>query len=165
MRDGSPVSAATTRDKFGNVEFGAMGGNSVAMILHRMISDRFGWRGEFQVTESLMMCAADRAVKLDIDEAFGCGRKAVQLAQRGHGNVMVCIKRLSRPGEPYRSGFDTIPLQDVANKERPMPDRYISKDGLFVTKAFLDYVRPLVGELPTYADLATTRAKPSTARS
>lgn len=165
MRDGSPVSAATTRDKFGNVEFGAMGGNSVAMILHRMIGDRFGWRGEFQVTESLMMCAADRAVKLDIDEAFGCGRKAVQLAQRGHGNVMVCLKRLSRPGEPYRSSFDTIPLQDVANKERPMPDRYISKDGLFVTKAFLDYVRPLVGALPTYADLATTRAKPSTVRS
>lgn len=78
---------------------------------------------------------------------------------------MVCIKRLSRSGEPYRSGYDTIPLQDVANKERPMPDRYISKDGLFVTKAFLEYVRPLVGELPEYADLSTRRAKPQAVRS
>ena len=164
-RDGTPVSAATTRDKFGNTEFGAMGGTSAAMMLHKMIGDRFGWRGEFQVTESLMMCADDRAVKLDINEAYGCGRKAVQLAQHGRGDVMVCIKRLSRSGEPYRSGYDTIPLQDVANKERPMPDRYISKDGLFVTKAFLEYVRPLVGELPGYADLSTRRAKPQAVRS
>jgi len=159
-RDGTPVSAATTRDKFGNVEFGAMGGTSAAMMLHKMIGDRFGWRGEFQVTESLMMCADDRAVKLDVNEAYGCGRKAVQLAQGGHGGVMVCLKRLSQPGEPYRSGYDTIPLQGVANKERPMPDRYISKDGLFVTKAFLDYIRPLVGALPKYADLSMKRAKP-----
>jgi len=159
-RDGTPVSAAHTRDRFGNVEFGAMGGTSVAMMLHRMISERFGWRGEFQVTESLLMCGHDRAVKLDIREAYGCGRRAVQLAQRGHGDVMVCLQRLSRPDEPYRCGYDTIPLKDVANRERPMPGRYISKDGLFVTKAFLDYVRPLVGPLPEFAELPTNRAKP-----
>ena len=63
--DGSPVSVSQTRDKFGNVEFGAMGGTSAAMILHRIIANEFGWRGEFQVTESLSMCAADRGVKLD----------------------------------------------------------------------------------------------------
>ncbi|MEK6238699.1 MAG: diphosphate--fructose-6-phosphate 1-phosphotransferase, partial [Planctomycetales bacterium] len=78
--DGSPVSASVTTDKFENVEFGAMGGTSAAMILHKIVSDEFGWRGEFQVTESLQMCAADRAVPLDVKEAFGCGRKAVRLA-------------------------------------------------------------------------------------
>ncbi len=46
-----------------------------------------------------------------------------------------------------------------------MPDRYISKYGLYVTKAFLEYVRPLVGELPEYADLSTRRAKPQAVRS
>ena len=158
--DGTPVSASETRDKFNNVEFGAMGGTSAAMILHRIISDRFGWRGEFQVTESLQMCAADRAVKLDIDEAYGCGREAVKLAEKGSNGVMVTIERVSKPGEPYRSAFGTIPLKDVANFERPMPDHFISKDGMFVTKAFLDYAAPLVGELPTYANLTIRRAKP-----
>jgi ATP-dependent phosphofructokinase / diphosphate-dependent phosphofructokinase len=157
--DGTPVSASETRDKFNNVEFGAMGGTSAAMILHRIISDRFGWRGEFQVTESLQMCAADRAVKLDIDEAYGCGREAVKLAEKGGSGVMVTIERVSKPGEPYRSVFGTIPLKDVANFERPMPDNFISRDGLFVTKAFLDYVAPLVGDLPTYANLTIRRAK------
>ena len=63
--DGTPVSASKVTDKFSNVEFGAMGGTSAAMMLHRMIANAFGWRGEFQVTESLQMCAADRAVKPD----------------------------------------------------------------------------------------------------
>ena len=96
--DGTPVSASRTRDRFNNVEFGAMGGTSAAMMLHKMIGDEFGWRGEFQVTESLQMSAADRAVKLDRDEAYGCGEQAVALATAGTSGVMVTIKRSSKPG-------------------------------------------------------------------
>lgn len=158
--DGNPVSVSQTRDKFGNVEFGAMGGTSAAMVLHRMVSDEFGWRGEFQVTESLPMCAADRGVKLDFDEAFACGQQAVKLALKGQGGVMVTMNRLNKPSEKYQIGFGTISLSEVANHERPMPPQYISKDGFGVTKAFLDYARPLVGSLPTYSALAAKRAKP-----
>lgn len=158
--DGTPVSASQTRDKFSNVEFGAMGGTSAAMMLHRMIASEFGWRGEFQVTESLQMCAADRAVKLDIDEAYGCGRQAVSLAQKGDSGVMVTITRDSKPGQRYKRGFGTIDLAKVANAERPMPNKFITKNGLFVTKAFLDYARPLVGPLPKYGSLKIKRAKP-----
>lgn len=148
--DGTAVSASSTLDRFGNVEFGAMGGTSAAMFLHQMISTEFGWRGEFQIVESLQMCAADRTVKLDQDEAYRCGRKAVELAASGTSGVMVTIERLSKSGESYRSGFGTVSLSKVANAARPMPRRFISKDGMFVTKAFLDYVRPLVGELPEF---------------
>ena len=155
----SPVSVSQTKDKFGNVEFGAMGGTSVAMILHRIISDAFGWRGEFQVSESLPMCAADRGTKLDFDEAFACGKQADKLALRGENGVMVTMKRVNKPSEPYRIDFGTIALSEVANHERPMPDNYITKDGFGVTKAFLDYAAPLVGSLPTYATLAAKRAK------
>jgi len=162
--DGSPVSASGTRDKFGNVEFGAMGGTSAAMMLHTMIGDEFGWRGEFQVTESLQMCAADRAVKLDIDEAFGCGVEAVRLAGEGTSGVMVTIERTSKRGEPYASGFGTIELGKVANEERPLPAKFITKDGMSVTRSFLDYARPLIGELPEYFRVETRRAKPPAAR-
>ena len=157
--DGTPVSASQTRDKFNNIEFGAMGGTSAAMMLHQMIKAKFNWRGEFQVTESLQMCAADRGTKLDFDEAYGCGKRAVELAQRGISGVMVTIQRLNKKGQPYKSGFGTIPLGEVANAARPMPDKFISKDGLFVTPAFLDYARPLVGKLPAYATLTIKKAK------
>jgi ATP-dependent phosphofructokinase / diphosphate-dependent phosphofructokinase len=158
--DGTPVSVSQTRDKFGNVEFGAMGGTSAAMMLHRLICDEFGWRGEFQVTESLPMCSADRGVKLDFDEAFACGQQAVKLATTGVGGVMVTMNRRNQPREKYEIDFGTISLSEVANHERPMPDSFISADGFGVTEGFLDYISPLVGELPTYATFAANRAKP-----
>jgi len=151
--DGSPVSASQTKDRFANVEFGAMGGTSAAMILHRIISDEFGWRGEFQVCESLQMCAADRAVKLDYKEAYACGKQAVKLALQGKDGVMVTLDRVSKTNQPYRTEFGTEPLKNVANHERPMPDRFIAKSGMDVTKAFMNYVTPLIGELPVYQSL------------
>jgi 6-phosphofructokinase 1 len=157
--DGTPVSASTTTDKFSNVEFGAMGGTSAAMMLHRMLTNTFGWRGEFEVTESLQMCAADRAVKRDIDEAYACGRQAVKLAEAGHGGVMITIERANKRGQAYKASFGTIPLKKVAINARPMDDKYIGKDGMSVTKAFYDYAAPLVGELPQYASLTIKKAK------
>lgn len=156
--DGTPVSASTTTDNFENVEFGAMGGASAAMILHRIIADEFDWRGEFQVTESLQMSAADRAVKRDVDEAWACGKNAVKRALKGQSGVMVTIERAR--GKQYKAEFGTIPLDEVANRERPIPDSYIAEGGMDVTSEFLKYARPLVGELPAYANLKIKRARP-----
>ncbi len=146
--DGTPVSASQTKDKFNNVEFGAMGGTSAAMALHQMIADEFGFRGEFQVTESLPMCAADRAVQQDIDEAFMAGQKAVELAKDGTTGVMVSLVRSCNA--PYECTTGTAPLSDVAVEAKPMPDEYINADGDFVTDAFMDYIRPLIGDMPKY---------------
>ena len=149
--DGTPVSASRTKDKFANVEYGAMGGVSVAIRLHAMISEAFGWRGEFQITESLPMSAIDRAVQQDLDEAYMCGRAAVGLAAEGRGGVMVTLVR--EGNDPYRCTTGTAPLSDVAVRARPMPDEFINDAGNYPTEAFLDYARPLVGELPEFADL------------
>jgi len=158
--DGSPVSASETKDKFGNVEFGAMGGTSVAMVLHRIVSQEFGWRGEFQVIESLPMCAADRGVKLDFQEAYACGKQAVRLALKGQGGVMVTMQRTNAGKQPYKIGFGTIPLKEVANHERPLPDEFLADNGLDITPAFLKYLSPLIGELPQYVSLAGKKARP-----
>lgn len=149
--DGTPVSASRTTDKFANVEFGAMGGASVGMQLHRMVSDSFGWRGEFQITESLPMCAIDRAVESDLTEAYDCGREAARLAGEGATGVMVAIVRES--DHPYRSSLGTAPLEDVAVRAKPMPDAMINEAGNFPSETFLEYLRPLVGEMPEYAEL------------
>jgi len=45
----------------------------------------------------------------------------------------------------------------VAAKAKPMPDEYINQDANYVTDAFLEYLRPLVGELPEYTRLAGAR--------
>ncbi|MDD5459147.1 MAG: diphosphate--fructose-6-phosphate 1-phosphotransferase [Phycisphaerae bacterium] len=149
--DRTPVSASQTKDKFNNVEFGAMGGMSAAMSLHRMISNEFGFRGEFQITESLPMCAADRAVGLDIDEAFMCGLRAVELAAAGVTGVMVTLER--QAGSDYICTTGTAPLKEVAVRAKPMPDEYINNEGNFINDKFMEYIKPLIGPLPSYTNL------------
>lgn len=148
---GQPVSASTTKDKFANVEFGAMGGASVAMQIHSILHKELGWRGEFQVTESLPMCGADRASAVDVREAAACGRKAVSLAASGKSGVMVSMVR--KKGKKYQISYETAPLSEVAVKAKAMPAKMISKNGMYVTKAFIDYAKPLVGDMPEYARL------------
>lgn len=149
--DGTPVSASQTEDKFKNIEFGAMGGASVGLNLHKMISEEFGFRGEFQITESLIMSAMDRAVPVDLEEAFVCGKEAVALAEKGETGYMVSINRLSN--NPYIVEYGKALLNDVAVKAKPMPDEYFNAEGNFVSPAFIDYIKPLVGDLPEFVRL------------
>ncbi len=151
FEDGTPVSASATADKFNNVEFGAMGGTSAAMALHKMITTEFNFRGEFQITESLPMCAADRAEQQDIDEAVACGQAVIELAKQGKTGLMVTLER------PVEGGYSTLtgsaPLKEVAVRAKPMPDEYINEDGNFVTPAFMDYIKPLMSDLPRFTTL------------
>ncbi|UCF43090.1 MAG: 6-phosphofructokinase [Planctomycetota bacterium] len=154
--DGRPVSASEVTDKFDNVEFGAMGGVSAATALHRIISDEFGFRGEFEITESLPMSAADRTSQIDVEEAYMCGKAAVELAKQGKTSLMVTLER--KAGGKYQCTTGTIGLAEVAIKSKPMPDEFINAEGNFVTEAFRDYLRPLIGELPQYSTLQCHKA-------
>ncbi len=149
--DGTPVSASQTTDRFDNVEFGAMGGGSVALNLHRMITSEFGFRGEFQITESLPMCAADRAVARDREAAYACGQEAVCRGSEDVTGVMVTIMESNEADVAWPTG--TIPLDHVARQTRPVPDDYLSSDGTDVTEAFVRYAAPLVGPMPEYIRL------------
>jgi ATP-dependent phosphofructokinase / diphosphate-dependent phosphofructokinase len=155
--DGTPVSASTTKDKFNNTEFGAMGGASVATSLHRMITDEFGYRGEFQITESLIMCDFVRASLVDLEEAYQCGVEAVKLASGDQSGVMVSIKRLSNT--PYEVKYGVVPLREVAVSAKPMPVEYFNAEGNHVSPLFIDYMKPLAGEIPEFVRLEKIFAK------
>ncbi len=149
--DGTPVSASVVKDKFSNTEFGAMGGASVAVTLHGMISSEFGIRGEFQVPESLIMSDFVRALPTDLDEAWQCGVEAVRMAGRGETGYMVTIDRIS--DDPYEIRYGKIPLGEVAIAARPMPGEYFNEAGNFVSDEFIRYMKPLTGELPDFVRL------------
>ena len=155
--DGTPVSASVTKDKFNNTEFGAMGGASVATNLHKMIVDEFGYRGEFQITESLVMSDFVRASETDLEEAFECGVEAVKLAEEGESGVMVTIERVSN--KPYKIKFGKAPLKEVAISAKPMPLNYFNEEGNYVSSKFIEYIKPLVGELPKFVRLEKIYAK------
>lgn len=150
--DGTPVSASQDADKFGNTEFGAMGGASVGLNVHKLLSNKLGLRGEFQITESLIMSAIDRAIPEDLQRAFDCGVKAVELAAAGTSAVMVTIERVEKEGN-ISFQYGTAPLSSVAVRAKSMPEDYINEEGNFVTDKFLDYIKPLIPELPAFTRL------------
>jgi 6-phosphofructokinase 1 len=152
--DGTPVSASRTKDKFSNIEFGAMGGVSVATNLHKMINQAFGYRGEFQITESLIMCDFVRALQTDLDEAYMCGREAVKLAGQELSGYMVSINRVA--DEPYSVVYGKVPLKEVARAAKPMPADYFNDGKNFVSPGFIKYMKPLSGDLPSFVELEKT---------
>ncbi|MBI9102170.1 MAG: diphosphate--fructose-6-phosphate 1-phosphotransferase [Spirochaetales bacterium] len=155
--DGSPVSAASSKDKFNNTEFGAMGGSSVGLNVHRIVREATGWRGEFQITESLNMSAIDRAVPEDLKQAFECGEEAVKLAEEGNSGYMVTIERIK--GTPVQFKYGSTELSKVAVRAKSMPEDFITPRGNDVTEKLLEYMRPLVPDLPAYVELKKVFAK------
>ena len=155
--DRSFVASLHVQDDFSDMEFGAMGGGSAALNLHKLIHKKTNYRGEFQITESLSMCAIDRASKIDLEEAYTCGVKAIKLAEEDASGIMVSINRIS--SSPYKIELSTVPLDKVALNIKPMDDKYINVQGNFVTAKYIDYIKPLVGELPEYSELKYARAR------
>jgi 6-phosphofructokinase 1 len=149
--DKSFVASLQVQDIFSDMEFGAMGGGSAALNLHKIISQETKYRGEFQITESLSMCAIDRASKIDLQEAYDCGVKAIQLAEEGASGIMISIHRIS--SSPYQVELKTVSLDKVAVHIKPMDDKYINTPGNFVTDEYIEYIKPLVGELPRHSEL------------
>jgi 6-phosphofructokinase 1 len=45
----------------------------------------------------------------------------------------------------YATGYELLPLADVAGKTRVMDDAFIADNGSDVTEAFASYLRPLLG--------------------
>jgi 6-phosphofructokinase 1 len=93
------------------------------------------------------------ASEVDVEEAGMVGYAAVQaalMAAKGIDGVPVkgTIGIGRAKGKTYKPQFMALPAQAAAKYTRSVPDKFIAKNGHDVTKAFIDYAKPLVGDLP-----------------
>jgi 6-phosphofructokinase 1 len=119
-----------------------------------------GYKYHYAVADYLQRSARHLASATDVKHAMAVGEAAVKMAVAGETAVMPVIKRIS--DNPYRWKIEKAPLSRIANKEKMLPRRYISKDGFSITAAARRYLQPLiVGEdyppyingLPKYVKL------------
>ena len=89
--------------------------------------------------------------EVDVKEAMDQGIYAVQAALRGENGVMSALRRISN--DPYGCEIVSVPIDQVGGVEKKIPRHMINERGNDVTQAFVEYVKPLVGEMPTYIDL------------
>jgi len=160
--NGKFLAEAGTRDAFGHAQLGG-----VAPVVAQMVRDKLGYKYHYAVADYLQRSARHIASKTDVEQAYAVGKAAVQFALQGKTDVMPVIKRVS--DSPYRWKIESAPLSRIANKEKMLPRRYITKDGFGITAAGRRYLEPLIrGEdyppyingLPKYVTLKNAPVKP-----
>ncbi len=143
---GNPIATTGEKDSHGNLQLsgtGALGDTLSALVKEalpkgtRVRADTFGY-----LQRSFPTIVSD----VDAKEARDVGEFAVNHAVSSVENGSVAIKRES--SNPYSSSYFITPLSTVAREATSMKDEYINDKGNDVTQAWLDYVAPLVGELP-----------------
>jgi 6-phosphofructokinase len=154
--DGHFLAEQGTKDAFGHAQLGG-----AAPVLAAMVRDKLKLKFHWAVADYLQRAARHLASKTDVEQAYAVGKKAVELALKGHNAVMPTIERVS--DAPYRWRVGSAELAKVANVEKFMPRDFITKDGFGITDKCKRYLRPLIaGEdypkygkdgLPVYATL------------
>lgn len=148
-RDGIPMGAklgSGEKDSHGNVQMSGTGalGDALSRLLKerakigRVRADTFGY---------LQRSFPGVASKVDQQEGYMAGKAAVKAAMAGKltkGTIAI----LRSSSRRYRVAFAPMPIAAAAKFTRSVPKEYIAKNGHDVTAAFLDYARPIVGELP-----------------
>ena len=138
--------AGGEKDSHGNVQMSGTGalGDHLAKYLKstgkvtRVRADTFGY---------LQRSFPGIASKVDQSEARAAGMAAVKAALKGEltkGTIAI----LRAKGRKYQAAFAPQPIANAAKFTRSVPKEFIARNGHDVTQAFLDYARPLVGELP-----------------
>ncbi|MFT7671499.1 MAG: 6-phosphofructokinase [Planctomycetota bacterium] len=140
-------------DSHGNVQLsgsGALGDFLAAEIKAKLGSDL---RVRADTFGYLQRSFAGYVSEVDAVEAREVGRRAVKAAVSGefpHGSVY--IQRHGAAGE-YEASFEVTELKNVAKETRHMEDGFLKGDN-DIDPSFLDYVRPLVGKMPSAARLS-----------
>ena len=152
-KDGIPIGAKLAdgeKDSHGNVQMSGTGalGDALAKLLKakagvkRVRADTFGY---------LQRSFPGVASWQDQWEAKGAGWCAVigSLLAKAQGIFSGTIGIERKKTKKYGVNFVYRPIADAAKFTRSVPKEYIAKNGHDVTSAFIDYAKPIVGELPT----------------
>ncbi|MEY2954185.1 MAG: hypothetical protein RLZZ401_2272, partial [Pseudomonadota bacterium] len=131
--DGKFLAEQGTRDAFGHAQLGG-----AAPVVANMVKQVLGHKFHWAVADYLQRSARHIASKTDVKQAYELGKKAVQLALKGHNAVMPTIDRVS--DSPYRYKIGSAPLSQVANVEKFMPRDFITQDGFGITEKCRRYL-------------------------
>jgi 6-phosphofructokinase 1 len=160
--NGQFLAGIGTKDAFGHAQLGG-----VAPAIATIVRDSLGYKYHYAIADYLQRSARHIASKVDVDQAYAVGKKAVEFALAGKNAVMPTIVRES--DQPYRWSIGEVGLSRVANREKMMPKRFIRADGFGVTAACRRYLEPLIrGEdyppyrngVPNYTTLKSVPVAP-----
>ena len=124
-------------DAFGHpIHFGT------GKVLENICKEHFGCKVRSIELNVLQRCAMHIASKTDIQESKMLGMTACRCALQGKSGLMASVERLS--SYPYQVRYTAIPVCEVSNQEKKVPDDYINEAGNDVTEKMMEYLKPLI---------------------
>jgi 6-phosphofructokinase 1 len=147
--EGVPVAAmfaAGEKDSHGNLQLSGSGALGDFLAGHlksnagisRVRADTFGY---------LQRSFPGVVSQVDSEEAFAAGAAAVKAALKGElAKGTIAIVRAE--GKRYQVAFAPVPIAEAAKYTRSVPHEYIARNGHDVTAKFIEWAKPIVGELP-----------------
>jgi len=125
---------------------------NVAELLCREIAARLKLKSRYDKPGTIQRVAGALVSVTDRAEAAIVGQMAVRYAVNGASDKMVTLLRGG--DNPYSCTTGLVDLEAVANAEKLVPAEFINEAGNDVTRAFVEYARPLIGgPLPAYGYL------------
>ena len=124
-------------DAFGHKQL-----QGTAAYLANFLAAEIGCKTRSVEFSTLQRSASHIASRVDIDEAFMVGGAAVKAADEGDTGKMVVIDRIA--DDPYMSSAGIYDVHRIANEEKLVPREWMNREADYVTKDFVDYVKPLI---------------------
>ena len=142
-KDGKYISASSSAvDQFGHSQLSGAG-----KTLEYFLKEHLDVKVRSVELNVLQRCASHIASKTDLEESFGLGEKAVELAAAGKNAVMLTLLRTGN--DPYTVTYGSSPVCDIANLAKEVPASFINERGNNLTEEMINYLRPLIqGEMP-----------------
>ena len=132
-------------------DFGHEYHDGPARYLAALVSRSLGVRARYEKPGTIQRSFVWASSESDIREAEMAGRDAVSAAREGVRDAIITLERRETPD--YRCETGLAPLDAVGGKVRPMPKEFLSPADNFVTDAFIQYLKPLAGDIPRFARL------------
>ena len=149
---GNLIGAGEEKDSHGNVQLSGTGvlGDLLTATIKRELGEKLRVRADTFGYLQRSFAAAVSAV--DAKEARRVGERAAEVALQGkRASGTVSIRRKQR--QQYAVTYEVSELARVAKEQRRLDERFLegSND---VSRAFTEWLRPLVGKLPRMARLS-----------
>jgi 6-phosphofructokinase len=140
--EGKFISELGLTDAFGHAQLGGAG-----ETIAKLVRQKLGHKYHQALPDYLQRAARHLASEVDVTQSYAVGKAGVQYALKGMNAVMPAIIRTS--DKPYRWKIEPAALDKIANREKMLPDGFISADGYGITDRARAYLQPLTtGEAP-----------------
>ena len=142
INDGNGTFVCELASDVGTDTFGHKMLTGSGKYLENLVKEKLGIKVRSVELNVCQRCSSSCLSATDLDEAAASGRFAVSAALDGETGKMINFIRKSN--DPYILEFGTADVNEICNKEKAVPEEWITKDGSDIGDEFIAYARPLI---------------------